>query len=138
MFGRSKRKRKEEEAALAVEAEAGVPGSMPELDEAVPSLKVEEEAPAAALDGSLGAGRSTMPATTGEAIRLFPGFEREDFEVGFSTGTTSPALVMRWKDGGDWFRVPALFNRSVLAAMDERDSAGDLTRLLRSFGYEVE
>jgi N-acetyl-anhydromuramyl-L-alanine amidase AmpD len=48
-----------------------------------------------------------------------------------------PSLVMRWKDGGDWFTMPSMFNRAVLSAMDERESANDLTRLLRSYGYDV-
>lgn len=84
------------------------------------------------------AGTSTDVAPSVDGIRLFPGFERDDFEVGFRAGTNDPALVMRWKDGGEWFCVPALFNRAVLAAMDERDSASDLNRLLRNYGYDVE
>ena len=46
--------------------------------------------------------------------------------------------MMRWKDGGEWFTVPPLFNRGILAAMDDRDSAGDLNRLLRNYGYDVD
>lgn len=84
------------------------------------------------------AASSTDIAPSVDGIRLFPGFERDDFEVGFRAGNNDPALVMRWKDGGEWFCVPALFNRAVLAAMDERDSASDLNRLLRNYGYDVE
>ena len=78
------------------------------------------------------------PVSSEATIRLFPGFEREDFEVGFAAESASPSLVMRWKDGGSWFTMPAMFNRAVLSAMDERESANDLTRLLRSYGYDVE
>ena len=131
MFFRKKAKQADAETTLDAEA-SPVEGSMPEVTEA--DLSAEAEAPV--LDADL-AGAAPVPAPTGEAIRLFPGFEREDFEVGFSAGAV-PSLVMRWKDGGDWFRMPAMFNRAVLASMDERDSAGDLSRLLRSFGYEVE
>ena len=115
-----------------------VEGTMPDLAE----VDATAQAPTQALDADLAAhagGESVVPvpAAASDAIRLFPGFEREDFEVGFSAAA-APALMMRWKDGGDWFRMPAMFNRAVLAAMDERDSAGDLSRLLRSFGYDVE
>ena len=121
MFFRKKAKEAatEAEATLDAGADAAVEGTMPEVTEA---------------DLAAAAG---VPAKPGDAIRLFPGFEREDFEVGFSAGP-APSLVMRWKDGGEWFRMPAMFNRAVLTSMDERDSAGDLSRLLRSFGYEVE
>lgn len=78
------------------------------------------------------------PALDDDAIRLFPGFERDDFEVGFRQDTARPALLMRWKDGGEWFIVPEMFNRGILAAMDERESSNDLHRLLRNYGYDVE
>ena len=82
---------------------------------------------------------SIAPLVSSEAtIRLFPGFEHEDFEVGFAAETAEPSLVMRWKDGGSWFTMPAMFNRAVLSSMDERESANDLPRLLRSYGYDVE
>lgn len=137
MFFRKKAKQDETETKLDAEAPKDgepVEGSMPEVTE------VDLAAEAPALDADLSAdlaGSVPVPAQPGEAVRLFPGFEREDFEVGFSTAAV-PALVMRWKDGGDWFAVPPMFNRAVLSAMDERDSAGDLSRLLRSFGYDVE
>ena len=130
MFFRKKRRDDDEvmeaEASLAADT---VEGTLPEA----------EEAPK--LDQDLAASLSpAVPAIPGEAdaVRLFPGFEHEDFEVGFRMGGAVPALVMRWKEGGEWFRMPAMFNRAVLASMDERDSAGDLTRLMRSFGYDVE
>ena len=135
MFFRKKAKEAatEAEATLDAGADAAVEGTMPEVTEA--DLAAESpEAPK--LDADLAAAAG-VPAKPGDAIRLFPGFEREDFEVGFSAGP-APSLVMRWKDGGEWFRMPAMFNRAVLTSMDERDSAGDLSRLLRSFGYEVE
>lgn len=148
MFGRSRRRREEEEAEefaakLALKAEDTVTGTMPEVAEIGAAYAddglTEGVGTGAGPAGMGGDTEAPVPlAANGEAIRLFPGFEREDFEVGFAMGGRAPALVMRWKDGGDWFRMPAMFNRSVLAAMDERDSAGDLSRLLRSFGYEVE
>ena len=130
MFFRKKR-RDEEEAAEAEASLANdtVEGTMPEAAEAP---KLDQD-----LAASLSPGVPAVPAE-GDAVRLFPGFEHEDFEVGFRMGGAVPALVMRWKEGGEWFRMPAMFNRAVLASMDERDSAGDLTRLMRSFGYDVE
>jgi hypothetical protein len=119
-------KRKRREEALRDEFEvikATVEGTEPEA--------VEEE-PRHALALAPRENRSLVSEAT---IRLFPGFEREDFEVGFATDM--PSLVMRWKDGGDWFTMPSMFNRAVLSAMDERESANDLTRLLRSYGYDV-
>ncbi|MEM9809979.1 MAG: hypothetical protein AAF788_02025 [Pseudomonadota bacterium] len=83
-------------------------------------------------------GTAIAPVANEATIRLFPGFEREDFEVGFAANTAAPALVMRWKDGGSWFTVPPLFNRAVLTAMDEKETANDLTRLLRNYGYDVD
>ena len=135
MFFRKKAKEAgtEAEATLDAGVDAAVEGTMPEVAEA--DLSVDAAA-APKLDADLAAAAG-VPAKASDAIRLFPGFEREDFEVGFSTGPV-PSLVMRWKDGGDWFRMPAMFNRAVLTSMDERDSAGDLSRLLRSFGYDVE
>ncbi|MEO1042249.1 MAG: hypothetical protein AAFX52_08160 [Pseudomonadota bacterium] len=88
-------------------------------------------------DRSMSTGTAVAPISSEATIRLFPGFEREDFEVGFATDV-APALVMRWKDGGSWFTMPAMFNRAVLTAMDEKESANDLTRLLRSYGYDVD
>lgn len=124
-----RRKKSEEDQDLRNEFEAvkaTVEGTMPEA--------VEE-----------GASQSLAPADEFNApmdaeatIRLFPGFETEDFEVGFAANSAAPSLVMRWKDGGEWFRVPDLFNRAVLSSMDERESANDLTRLLRNYGYDVE
>lgn len=124
-----KKKRQDDDEAFSLDADT-VEGSLPEAAEAEP-----------VLDGDLAA--SLSPAVPGapaegDAVRLFPGFEHEEFEVGFRMGGAVPALVMRWKEGGAWFQIPALFNRSILASMDERDSAGDLTRLMRSFGYDVD
>ena len=74
-----------------------------------------------------------------DAVRLFPGFEHDDFEVGFRADQSNPALMLRWKDGdGDWFPVPPLFNRGILAAIDDRESSNDLTRLLRNYGYDID
>lgn len=136
MFFRGKKRREAEEAEAEAEgAEAAgtsldadaARGTMPEL--------AEVAVPDADLAASLSA--PPVPAADADAVRLFPGFEHEDFEVGFRMGGPVPALVMRWKEGGEWFRLPGMFNRAVLASMDERDSAGDLTRLMRSFGYDV-
>jgi len=99
---------------------------------------VEEDVAEAAPSQELAVTTAAEPATLEATIRLFPGFEREDFEVGFAPDSGTPSLVMRWKDGGEWFTVPNMFNRSILSAMDERESANDLTRLLRSYGYDVE
>lgn len=139
MFFRKKGKDAAEVAAeikssLGAEAEeAAVEGTTPEIVE-VADASLEQSM--SAEDGV--AATSQVLATTGETIRLFPGFERDDYEVGFRAEREAPSLVMRWKDGGEWFSVPALFNRSILAAMDERDSASDLNRLLRNYGYDVE
>jgi len=78
------------------------------------------------------------PAPMPEAadIRLFPGFEREDFEVGFATDGV-PALLMRWRDGGEWFALPPMFNLAVLTAIRERHRPTDLLVLLQSQGYDV-
>ncbi len=125
-----RRKKSEEDHDLQGEFEtvkASVEGTMPEAVEEEPSQELATVAEVA-----------TVPASTEATIRLFPGFETEDFEVGFSSTAGGPSLVMRWKDGGSWFQVPEMFNRAVLSSMDERESANDLTRLLRSYGYDVE
>ncbi|MEM9839432.1 MAG: hypothetical protein AAF830_09805 [Pseudomonadota bacterium] len=125
-----RRKRDEDEQDLREEFEvvkATVEGTQPEA--------VEEEAPSQALAIQPPAGE---PVSADATIRLFPGFEREDYEVGFAPDAGAPSLVMRWKDGGAWFTVPSMFNRAILSAMDERESANDLTRLLRSYGYDVD
>ena len=131
MFFKKRRKDDDEasDAPQAALADDTVEGTMP----------AAEEVPEPALDPDLSArlADAPVPAADADAVRLFPGFEHEDFEVGFRMGGPVPALVMRWKEGGEWFRLPAMFNRAVLSSMDERDSAGDLTRLMRSFGYDV-
>ncbi|GGY46788.1 hypothetical protein [Parvularcula lutaonensis] len=99
---------------------------------------VEGSQPGAVEESPAGEAVFNAPVSTDAAIRLFPGFEREDFEVGFAPDSAAPSLMMRWKDGGEWFTVPSMFNRAVLSAMDERESANDLNRLLRSYGYDVE
>ena len=130
MFFRGKKRRDEDDEAPGGGAADTVEGTMPEVAEAEPAL---------GQDLAVGlAGASAVPAPVADdAVRLFPGFEHEDFEVGFRMGGPVPALVMRWKEGGDWFRLPPMFNRAVLASMDERDTGSDLTRLMRSFGYDV-
>jgi hypothetical protein len=129
-----------------------VKGTAPQLVEADSSRMADvEETVASAVIAPKGDNGESMslavaesgdrtPATEADldAIRLFPGFEREDFEVGFRADRDAPSLVIRWKDGGEWFTVPGLFNRGVLSAMDERETAGDLNRLLRNYGYDVD
>lgn len=125
-----RRKREEEELREEFQViKATVDGTQPQA--------VEEDEPSRSLP-AVPAARSNTPVTSEATIRLFPGFEREDYEVGFAPDEGAPSLVMRWKDGGAWFTVPAMFNRAVLSAMDERESANDLTRLLRSYGYDVD
>lgn len=141
MFFKGKKRREAEEAEAEAEAAAakGAEARTSADTEAVEGTMPEVAEVGASLDADLTAGLSSPPVPAGDAdaVRLFPGFEHEDFEVGFRMGGAVPALVMRWKEGGEWFRLPAMFNRAVLASMDERDSAGDLTRLMRSFGYDV-
>lgn len=149
MFFR-KKKRDDSATAKADKAQAEVTGTAPNLVEAPDAggaaaaaskvdLSADETVAAAtvapvpaAVDGS------TEVAADDDAVRLFPGFERDDFEVGFRAHKDSPSLLVRWKDGGEWFHVPALFNRGVLAAMDERESSSDLNRLLRNYGYDID
>jgi hypothetical protein len=127
MFFRRKKSDQNDDIRQEFEAVKGtVEGTIPDLVEETPQQSL-----APVLSGS------TAPVSTESTIRLFPGFETEDFEVGFATETGEPSLVMRWKDGGDWFTVPGMFNRAVLSSMDERESANDLPRLLRSYGYDV-
>ncbi|RFB05541.1 hypothetical protein [Parvularcula marina] len=94
------------------------------------------------VDARVVAPQTTTLAVAGlsddDAVRLFPGFERDDFEVGFRSDREYPALMIRWKDGGEWFTVPPIFNRGILAAMDERESSNDLNRLLRNYGYDID
>lgn len=129
-----RRKREDEDENLRDEFEvvkATVEGTLPDaVEETVDADEAESTAVAVAPMTDVASGEAT--------IRLFPGFEHEDFEVGFAPDSGEPSLVMRWKDGGEWFSVPNMFNRSILSAMDERESANDLTRLLRSYGYDVE
>ena len=128
------RRKRDEEENLREEFEvvkATVEGTLPDaVEETVDEGETDTTAVAVAP--------VTEVASDEATIRLFPGFEPEDFEVGFAPDTGTPSLVMRWKDGGEWFTVPNMFNRSILSAMDERESANDLTRLLRSYGYDVE
>ena len=134
MFFRKKRRDEDDaaeatgDAAAPAQDAATLEGTMPELSE---GPQPESGVPAGAAAGAL------TTTDDADAVRLFPGFEHEEFEVGFRAGAGAPSLVLRWKDGGEWFRLPAMFNRAALASMDERDSAGDLTRLMRSFGYDV-
>ena len=128
MFFRKKR-RDEDEAEQGLAGDT-VEGSLPAAEEAAPALDAD-------LAASLSPAVPAVPSEA-DAVRLFPGFEHEEFEVGFRMGGAVPALVMRWKEGGDWFRLPPMFNRAVLSSMDERDTGSDLTRLMRSFGYDVE
>lgn len=140
-----RRKNRDDISADAGEKGARVKGTSPDLVEAPAPA---DEAPAdqmamAASEETVGGGvvapvGASLPAQDDDAIRLFPGFERDDFEVGFRQDRDAPALMVRWKDGGEWFVVPALFNRGILAAMDERESSSDLNRLLRNYGYDVE
>jgi hypothetical protein len=128
MFFRRK-KNEDQDDTLRHEFEstrAGVEGTAPDL--------VEEEPHQSLAPVPTG---SSLPSSTDATIRLFPGFETEDFEVGFAADGGEPSLVMRWKDGGEWFTMPSMFNRAVLSSMDERESANDLPRLLRSYGYDV-
>lgn len=121
-------------------ADAAVEGTAPELVE-VSELSADTSMADADTDNSQSltvAETGTELDNTSETIRLFPGFERDDFEVGYRTGGDVPALVLRWKDGGEWFTMPGLFNRGILSAMDERESASDLNRLLRNYGYDVD
>ena len=118
--------------------DATVEGTAPDVVEASETSVLEETVGSAVISASAENGTSLAGAGN-DAIRLFPGFERDDFEVGFRADREHPTLVMRWKDGdADWFAIPALFNRAVLASMDERDSASDLNRLLRNYGYDVD
>lgn len=133
-FRRKNRDQETAEADVTASASSdAVEGSAPDLVEA------EANADDAGATCAIAATDDLSPlAANGDAIRLFPGFERDDFEVGFRADQQHPSLVMRWKDGGEWFALPDLFNRGVLAAMDERDSASDLNRLLRNYGYDVD
>lgn len=125
-----RRKRAADDESLREEFEvvkATVEGTQPGAVEDQPGQSLTVQEPVA-----------QEPVSLEATIRLFPGFEHEDFEVGFAPDGERPSLVMRWKDGGEWFTLPGMFNRAVLSAMDERESANDLTRLLRSYGYDVE
>lgn len=130
MFFRKKRREDEDQAAEHKadrdQDDVTVAGTAPEL------VEVTDDNPSAKGDGT------AVAPPPSDGVRLFSGFEQDDFEVGFRAADGNPALVMRWKDGGEWFAVPALFNRGVLAAIDERDSAADLNRLLRNYGYDVD
>jgi hypothetical protein len=125
-----KRKKRDEDENLREEFEvvpASVEGTIPGAVEDTPGSQML----------SVPSFDQNIPMAADAPIRLFPGFEREDFEVGFAPDGPAPSLVMRWKDGGEWFTMPNMFNRAILSAMDERECANDLPRLLRSYGYDV-
>lgn len=119
-----------------------VEGTAPEVVEspAVSSEKISHKAEETVSASVVAPETANLPAASkdDDAVRLFPGFERDDFEVGFRADNELPALMMRWKDGGEWFTLPPMFNRGILAAIDERESSNDLNRLLRNYGYDVE
>ena len=146
MFFRRRRavfSRKADNAGLSsADLRDALEGTTPEVVEAQDAEAESEEKPSEAtslaLSDAAPSEGETLPASPSDEIRLFPGFERDDFEVGYRSDKDNPSLVIRWKDGGEWFPVPALFNRGILAAMDERDSASDLNRLLRNYGYDVD
>ncbi len=144
MFFRRRRavfSRKADSAGLSsADLRDALEGTTPEVVEAQEAESEEKASETASLTLAEAAPNEgeTLPATPSDEIRLFPGFERDDFEVGYRSDKDNPSLVIRWKDGGEWFPVPALFNRGILAAMDERDSASDLNRLLRNYGYDVD
>ena len=80
------------------------------------------------------------------SVHLFPGFEAEAFDLAYgktiepSHGMTAetPVLMMRWKGDTTWFKVPPMFNTSIINKISERESEKDLNRLLRDTGYDVE
>ncbi|MCI5045447.1 MAG: hypothetical protein MRY72_12180 [Aquisalinus sp.] len=115
------------------------------------------EAPAAEVktEAKAEAPESTAEATSTEVgsaaqidnMRLFPGFEDQGFEVGYAVYTSSsyglaekaPMLLMRWKSENgesDWFPIPPMFNKVLLARIHERDH--DLDRLLLDYGYDAD
>ncbi len=82
-----------------------------------------------------------------ENMRLFPGFEDQPFEIGyaayaeasFGLEEKTPMLLVRWKtEQGetDWFPIPPMFNKVMLARIHERDH--DLDRLLLDYGYDAD
>ena len=71
----------------------------------------------------------------------------QPFEIGYAVYTSAtlglsdkaPMLLMRWKavEGeADWFPVPPMFNKVLLARIHERDN--DLDRLLLDYGYDAD
>lgn len=144
-----RKKNRDEGVKLAEESKDAQPveGTAPdvvETPEAADEAKLSDETVEAAVvkadaDAPAEASVPTAVLADEEAVRLFPGFEHDDFEVGFRADREHPCLMLRWKDGDQgWFVVPALFNRSILTAMDERESSNDLNRLLRNYGYDIE
>ncbi|MCI5048104.1 MAG: hypothetical protein MRY59_11420 [Aquisalinus sp.] len=102
------------------------------------------EAPAAPADPSSAEAGSAAQI---DNMRLFPGFEDQGFEVGYAVYTSSsyglaekaPMLLMRWKSENgesDWFPIPPMFNKVLLARIHERDH--DLDRLLLDYGYDAD
>lgn len=127
-----RKKDREQNSVQPAVTSLAVQGTAPEL------VEVTDLVISAAAEETVNAGVIAPRAEDADAVRLFPGFEHDEFEVGFRADRAAPALVMRWKDGGEWFTVPPIFNRGVLAAMDERESSTDLNRLLRNYGYDVD
>ncbi|WP_306251498.1 hypothetical protein [Parvularcula sp. IMCC14364] len=93
------------------------------------------------------AATTTASAAQIDNMRLFPGFEDQGFEVGYAVYNSqsyglsekAPMLLMRWKSENaesDWFPIPPMFNKVLLARIHERDH--DLDRLLLDYGYDAD
>ena len=109
------------------------------------SMAAEEVAEEAVVEAA-----PSLKATAGaevENMRLFPGFEDQGFEIGYASffapklgmNEKAPMLVMRWKsedNSTEWFPVPPMFNKVMLARIHEREH--DLDRLLLDYGYDAE
>lgn len=145
MFFRKKNRDEDVKPVVTNAKATTVEGTAPDVVESPATTTASlgsDKAEVETVDASVVApeGTTLAPAklSDDEAVRLFPGFERDDFEVGFRADREYPSLMIRWKDGGEWFSMPPLFNRGILAAMDERESSNDLNRLLRNYGYDID
>lgn len=127
--------------AAAMSSSKPAPEAIPATGIAAAGTKVSASA---VTEASVAA--AAVNLASGSAIQLFPGFEDQPFEMGYDAifmskahglNTAEPMLVMRWKNGdAQWFPVPPMFNKDMLAKIHERDH--DLDRLLLDYGYDAE
>ncbi len=148
MFFKSKKKSKarvnDDAQALKEELDAAIIPELKTQEKKIVEDAVKQNAKATPVKSEQ---KANFEPPKIDNMRLFPGFEDQPFEIGYASCSApsmgivdnAPMLVMRWKTNAseaDWFPVPPMFNKVVLARIHEREQ--DLDRLLLDYGYDAE